>query len=435
MTQKLEDRYKIVMGDNKYRATGGALSFDAYYKDEWGIVNSSSNSMLNSTERDGFHKNTFTSVVGNIEKSQSHVFPFENKANPKKFQSLKDKSNPVPSATEPKYQLQIYFSDSVESYAKTQIGKSWDKPILLTLYFGVGTELVRHGIRSFFKNQTNMQAIVQVPGIEPEKKGDPRFGISVDDVQLKQALNNYFNRSDVTYEIKVVAAFSTGSCGLNQTLLNELVTLTNIKRLIFFDCLYTYQCGDTALAIKNLKSKTTNLKIIVYKTSEGGNSFFPGTNSLHVIKTNPILFNTSTVIENLFQNPLYIALIIFRALESAVADNVTTIPNTNLKIYNDMQIILNKSPRGLIISNKNCFKEVHGSLPSSSTYTYFEDWSKDPKNVSTIQGFYSKVGSISVNGTFRNLLWGNKIPGWSGGDGEDKHDLLIPEFGWEYLPY
>ena len=51
------------MGDSKYRATRGSLSFDAYYKDEWGQINSAANCVSHASERDGFHKNVFTTVL------------------------------------------------------------------------------------------------------------------------------------------------------------------------------------------------------------------------------------------------------------------------------------------------------------------------------------------------------------------------------------
>jgi hypothetical protein len=60
---------------------------------------------------------------------------------------------------------------------------AWSQPITLTLYFGVGTEMNRHGIRAFYKSQGNMNAFLQVQGIEK-----PQFGIAIDDAQIKTAL-------------------------------------------------------------------------------------------------------------------------------------------------------------------------------------------------------------------------------------------------------
>lgn len=443
------------MGSPFYRATTGGLNFDAFYKDEFGVINDASNCSVNAADRSGFHKNTFTSVItrnGVIsETAQGFAHNFANKALPAVFTNLPDKSNPVPAAfNSAVFPLKIYFSDSVQNYWQSLKGKGWTDPLNLTLYFGVGHELTRHGIRSFFKNQPNMQAIAQVPGMEK-----PQFGVTPDDTVIKDALKGFF-QMDVPYRIKVLAAFSTGSCGLNQALLNDLIAVDKVERLIFYDCLYSQQCGNTANAIRKLKQKASDkLKIVVYKTSECANSFkekagdcpdplktkcpaFPNGkcldfNRLAVIVDNQGLIPASGVISNLFQNPDYIALVIFRALEAAVADSVISLSNANRQVFNDMQTLLAASPRGLMISNKTCFQFVHGNVPNSPPYTYFEDWSKT--NSKIIRAFYAKVGLVSTKDSFRNLLWNNALPGWPGGDGEDKHDLLIPEFGWEYLPY
>jgi len=128
----------------------------------------------------------------------------------------------------------------------------------------------------------------------------------------------------VPYKIKVLAAFSTGSCGLNQTLLNDLVNFSDVERLVFYDCLYAQQCANTANALRNFKAKAdSKLKIIVYKSTECGNSFkektspcpdtlktkCPGFSSpkcldfdkLSVVVDNPGLIDGSGIIPNLFQ--------------------------------------------------------------------------------------------------------------------------------------
>jgi hypothetical protein len=444
------------MADPGYRATGGGLSFDAFYKDEWGVVNDASNCSRDASARAGAHKNVFTTVVPGppiAERLQSFSAPFKNRANPATNAALADKSNPVPPGFSDDFTLQFYCSDTVRAYRESLRGpppKPWTQPITLTLYFGVGTEMNRHGIRAFYKNQGNMNSFLQVQGIEK-----PQFGIAIDDAQIKTALAAFFGIDPVPYRIKVLAAFSTGSCGLNQALLNDLVNVSAVERLVFYDCLYSQQCGNTANAIRRLKGKAdSKLKIVVYKASECANSFkekaedCPDTmktkcpsfkqpkcldfNRLAVVADNPGLIDGQGIVANLFQNTSYIALVIYRALESAVDDGVVTPSGDAAKPWADMKALMAASPRGLTISNKACFKYVHGSVPTSG-YTLFEDWAKT--NSAVINAFYAKVGVIAKQGSYRNLLWGNALPGWAGGDGEDKHDLLIPEFGWEYLPY
>jgi hypothetical protein len=445
------------VGTPTYRALrDSALDFDAYYKDEWGVVNDASNCALDASERSPWHKNVFTTVTTGgstpVETADTFEVVFQNRADPNTNAALQNKANPVPPAGRRDFVMKIYCSDSVTTYAKSLTpGQPWTVPINLTLYYGVGFEINRHGIRSFFKPQPNMQAFIQVSGIER-----PQFGVTPDEAQIKKALADHFKVDPVPYRMKVLAAFSTGSCGLNQVLLNDLVDMTTVERLVFYDCLYAQQCGNTADAIRRLKGKASSkLKIVVYKASECANSFKERTdpcpdtaktrcpsfsqgkcldfNRMSVVVDNPGLIDPNGVIGNLFQNTSYIALVIFRALQGAVADGVVAIPSGSQTAWNDMAALLVSSPRGLTISNKACFNYVHGNVPTGAPYTSFEDWSATNKKV--INAFYAKVGTVATKDSFRNLLWGNMLPGWGGGDGEDKHDLLIPEFGWEYLPY
>ena len=420
------------MGSATYRATSGALHADAYYRNEWGVLNDAKNCASNATERDGFHKNVFTTVLltpSIVEASGTMTGTFANRANPRTNSALRDKSNPVPAGSSDDFGFHLFVSDSVSDYFDSLGGKPWETPINLTLYFGVGTELVRHGIRSFFRDQKGMQAILQTGGIEK-----PRFGVSIDDAQIRALLSRMFAGTSVPYRIKVIAAFSTGSCGLNQALLNDLVDVSQTERLVFYDCLYSQQCGDTAAAIKRMKGRASSrLKIVVYKVSEGGNSF-PNKKDfsrLSVVADNPGLIDAEGIAANMFQNPSYIALVIFRALEAAIDDNVVQLGATNRTPFADLTAALASVPRGRMVSNKKVFSLVHGSVPSN--VTLFADWAKT--NGKALTAFYHEVRSVADTGSFRNLLWSNRVPGWPGGDGEDKHDLLIPEFGWEYLPY
>ena len=50
------------MGEPTYRGTGGGEQFDAFYRDEWGPVNTAANTSVDVRPRSGFHKNRFTLV-------------------------------------------------------------------------------------------------------------------------------------------------------------------------------------------------------------------------------------------------------------------------------------------------------------------------------------------------------------------------------------
>ena len=423
------------MGDPQYRSTQGALAFDAYYVDEFGAVNDAANCAADASARQGFHKSTFTfTATSNGSVSESHQslrWTFTNVADARSNPSLRERSNAVPASAPTRFGLSAFFSDSVQSYAHEHRDEGWDTPIELTLFYGVGHELNRHGLRSFFKHHAGLRGIVLLPGIEP-KKGEPRFGVAIDDRQLAQMLRDHFGKP-VPYVVRVLASFSTGSCGLNQTLLNDLLRVRDVRRLVVFDCLYSLNSGNTAEAIKRLKRAAGgDLRIVVYKTSEGGNSFLAGTSRLAVVEGNPRLIDSRGIIENLYQNPRYISLVVFRCLDAAVRDGVVAIAPERRRAYGDMAALLASTARGSMISNRTAFDYVHGAVPQSPPYTHFEAWSQGNRKV--IDAFSAQLGKVSVGGSLRNLLWGFQLPGWPGGDGEEKHDLLLPEFGWEYLP-
>jgi len=424
------------VGSAKYRSTRGALAFDAYYVDEWGLVNGPTNCSVDGSDRSPFHKSRFTTVVtgagaGPAEVEAGWRFSVKNPANPRTNSGLKDKSNPVPSTASDDIELQLYASAQTSWYAVARLiaGGAWTKPVKVTLFHAVGTELNRHGLRSFIETGSGLQVVILIPGIEPTNSGDPRWGQTVSTAQIAAALKAGFGQ-DVPFTVAVLAAYSTGSCGLNQLILNELITLSQVRRVVFFDCLYSSQCGNTAAALKLVKARAGgDLRIVVYQTSEAGNSYVGGTSQLAVVANNPGLIDSRGVIANLFQSARYQALIVHRGLQSAVLDNVITLDKPLVPLYDAMTTATASLPRGTFVSRKDTYTWVHGSLPTGSVL--FEDFAKGQAKV--LDAFAKKLGTPTAKGTFRHALWSNRLPGWAGGLGEEKHDLLLPDFGWEYL--
>jgi hypothetical protein len=279
-------------------------------------------------------------------------------------------------------------------------------------------------MRSRFEKLTNMQAIVQVPGDESVK-----FGISITTSQIRTVLNAFFG-CDVPFKVTIIAAFSTGYNGLNQTLLNELVPLGDIERVVFFDCLYELGSGSTLQALQILKNRQPSAKIIIYQTSEKGNSYTDATNTiLSVPRKTPQLFDSRLIISNLYQRNEYISLVCFRCIHSAVQESLFAPLLNWSRTYAAMEKAVSQVARGDMISNRIAFQTVFGSIPPGKTV--FADWYASNKK--SVDDFSKLLGSVKDPYSIRGVLWGQQLPGWPGGDGEEKHDLLIPEFGWEYL--
>jgi hypothetical protein len=427
------------MGTSTYRATGSSLSFDAFYADEFGRINDDSNTFTDIDDRKGFHKNKYTGVfeINGVwrEHSNFESVQFKNQANPNINTNLKLKQHGCPSGDDLQTAT-FYFSNSVFSYWQQTLksGKKWEVPINLTVLFAVGTELNRHGIRSFFEAQTNMQGIVVISGVEPPRDGPVRYGVSPSNTQLAEELNKMFS-VDVAFKIKVLSAFSTGYCGLNICLSNDLLNVSDVERLIIYDCFYLSGADcSTVTAINSLIKKVdiSKFKLLAYKCSQGGNSFADASK----VELHPSLVslfkNKQGLIENLYYNVFYLYLITHRSLAPAFEDRVISFPSPAFeRAFNDLKILMPK--RGGIISNLDTNKFVYGSNSNINGKTVFNDWAK--QNAAALRNFGKFLGSKSDNQSIRGLLWQNRIPGWAGGDGEENHDLLIPEFGWEYLPY
>ncbi len=427
------------MAFNTVRGTPDSRDFDAYYSDEFGVLNTAANIRDPANKaRVGIHKNKFTVVsaspTGVTEAGKSTAtLLLENAANPYTNQGLVAayRQTQIPKDFDDRNQVGMYFSDS--TIAAVASGESIN--IRVTILYAVGTEMNRHGIRSYFEKVTACQALILVPGTEPPVDPD-RWGIAVSDSQIKQLIKQQFGK-DIPYTVAIMAGFSTGACGLHQTFLHNLIKLDSVERVIYFDCLYENQCRATpaSQAITNLKLKAPKAKILVYKTSEAGNDYVKNSNFslLAVPFANARLFDSRGIVGNLFQKADYISVICFRSLESAATDRIITIPSSLASAFNGMNSILSSVPRGSFISNKVAYDYVYGvgTKTPPGGKTFFEDWVKS--NSAPLAAFSAKLGDLSKVDTVRYLLWNNELPGWSGGLGEEKHDLLVPEFGWEFL--
>lgn len=431
------------MGSPTYRTTISSLSFDAFYADEFGRINDDSNTFLDTDARKGFHKNRFTNVFEiNGQKTENSGFAtisFANQANPNENSNLILKQHGCPPKGQDTRTATVYFSNSVINYWQHILTskKKWDSPVNLTVLFAVGTELNRHGIRNFFESQTNMQGIIVVQGVEVPRDNPVRIGVSLSTEVIKSEFAKIFGM-EVAFKVKVLAGFSTGYCGLNSCIQNELLNLAEVERLIFYDCLYLAGADvSTPVAVQKLKSKTdaSRFKMIAYKCTQAGNSFADSAKiNLHPQLTSLFSAGSKGLIENLYYNVFYTYLITHRILSAAFDDKIISFPNEDFKkAFEDLKNVMPK--RGYMISNLEAFKYAFGVNADTSKLTVFNDWAQQNKDI--LRAFGKFLGTKSNAQSIRGLLWQNGLPGWGGGpsDGEENHDLLIPEFGWEYLPY
>lgn len=423
------------------RSNPHSLVLDAYTADEFGPKNTSATiDPARPREQPLLSKSRFTWLMIEPnqplrEVAQTLITLVPNKADPRVNPGLTVAPQRNIRSSDPvNHQVWLYLSPSTTAYANSLAPDApWERPIQVSILYGVGFEMNRHGLRTAVANATEPSALLLISGIEPERKGDPRFGVAINESDLRKLLEAAVARP-VQYRTKVLAAFSTGINGLNQTLLNGLIDVSRVERIVIYDCLYLLSSGGTADALLEAKRRAgQGLKIIVYKCTTGGNSL-EADNRLSVVVRNPGLIKSEGVIDQLWYVPAYGALITYRSLEGGIKDGLVTLPaGSKLEAaYNAMTPIV--PPRGAMISSKAAWRYVYGSASAPSGKRFFEDWASDKANDGPIRNFHRHIGSVTKRDTIRFFIWSNHLPGWPGGDGEENHDLLLPDFGWEFLP-
>jgi hypothetical protein len=455
------------------KANEKAVDFDAFFTDEFGMKNTDTN--MNNSARYGLHRNKFTNLefskdedksptvripcTGMLysanryeikkegkegfwtESSASGVESIKNMADPANniiLKALLDAKKGVEQRVVVKglsYDFSYYFSEPIIRYCESlRYNKAnWDqnKPINITLFFGRGTELNRSGIRSFFQENNDFAAIIVVPGIEKEDYNSNRWGISLTDIEIAGLLEKFFSRK-VPYRVVILSAYSTGINGLNQTILNRLINLTHVQRVIIFDCLLEFASGSTVNSLKKISSTNSNIRIIIYWSTPGSsdaNKLIDNDSKLKVVEDlKPIgLSMNSNVIPLAHKRKPYRALICARILQAGIKENLVEF-SANSKTAFEALVL---PPRGEMISDKTMYKSVYGSLPP--TKKILDDWyNSNKKKVDAFSAFLDPMdgGVKSLISQIRD-----KLMGWPAKEGSELHDLLIPEFGWEYLPY
>jgi len=437
-----------------YRSDINTLLFDAFYADEAGVKNELSNTQAQGfKQRKGFTKNRFTSFksVASVvqETMRDFVAPnLANMANPAFNSGLKYKQTVAPKEIDKdkrdRWDVHVFFSDSVHAMSKQLADEAvWTSPLQVSILYGSELpELARNGLRTFFELQKNLQTLVVVPNREPGTARDDqdRWGVGIDESQLTARFEKYFRRK-VPFEVVVLAGFSTGAFGLNLTIVNELVALDAVKRVVFYDCLYAQVGPKTIDALRYLKRHSNQQPLIIAYNTSGGpsaNSVVSDTDQrLSLPQTFPLEFNANCIVENIRHSASLRALTCYRLLLQAAADNIIAIPK-EIKRAGQIVPIFQKfvemakivPERGSVVSREECYKQVHGSLRQDSVI--FDKWATNPSNKKIIDSFAQLCNASDAWGV--KSIWDNQLPGWAGVFGSEKHDLLLPEFAWEYLP-
>ena len=305
--------------------------------------------------------------------------------------------------------------------------------VRVVVLFGTGTEAYRHGLCSVVDVASQPTILVIVPGIEPSyditfnnpltgetKKlvANNRWGVGITEDSIKAIVAQYVGQ-DAGYDVVVCAAYSTGYLGLSGSINSRLLSFQALERAVVFDCLY-----DTlGRSLSSLKQTKPSAQIVAYVVTAAGNDFLPGQSP----SFQSLLVGNKPYIHyvNLFFNPNYYAVAAARVIGEGVspAGNpiITVLPKPFESALNDVTGRI--PPRGSMVSDPAVYKTVKGSVPSNATPLP----SFAAANASQIMHFFSQAGTI------RNCIGNAQLLGWPTPPGEEWHDMLLIEFGWEYL--
>lgn len=181
-------------------------------------------------------------------------------------------------------------SGLMNAFANAPVG---NKPkARVALFYGVGVELSLFRLRDFFANEPN-SVIITISGVEGETLPPPTtwtdpwagihqafgYGIST------QIINDLFTMAGlggIKFDVEVMAGYSTGYRGVGLTIINELVDITKLKRLIYFDAWYhyndhpkmpaasPYHQKNTLLAVDTALTKSPSAQLVIYAFTTGG---------------------------------------------------------------------------------------------------------------------------------------------------------------------
>ena len=130
----------------------------------------------------------------------------------------------------------------------------------VSLFFGVRPEMTLFRLREFFANETN-SVLITIPGVETGWTGVfSAFGFGIS-TSIINNLMTLASLPGIDFSVEVMAGYSTGYRGVNQTIINELVDLTHLTRLIYLDAWYHHDDHPLAAPASPYFKKNTRWAI------------------------------------------------------------------------------------------------------------------------------------------------------------------------------
>jgi hypothetical protein len=151
----------------------------------------------------------------------------------------------------------------------------------VALFFDVEPEINLFGLRSFFSATADC-VLVTIPGVEAGWTGYGRaWGIGITTDMIRQLLA-VAGLADIDFTIEVMAGYSTGYRGMNETIINRLVQLDALKRIVYLDAFYhhtdfpiappssPYFKRNTVWAVETVLGAVASAQVLIYGYTTGG---------------------------------------------------------------------------------------------------------------------------------------------------------------------
>ena len=292
----------------------------------------------------------------------------------------------------------------------------------VTLLFCVGSEFNRHGLRTFFVPKSDRvlitisgrEAKAAVPAVPPVPAvpAVPAWGVGITDPQIRQ-LFTLAGFPSATIVIDTFAGYSTGHRGVNGTINNGLVGLSQLKRIVFLDALYRgddpLPGANTTRMLQKAQAANPNVDLVVYEVTPGGTPRDAAGHAAISLPATARFINLKPQIDALK------AFILARVSDNGVRDGYLLPSHVPTPIQ---QLSLNLPPRGTMASSP--------LTQASATNGTLAMWA------STRQQLIADA--VAQHGPLTALIQSNVLTGWAFPDLDSMcHDGFMPEFGWEFL--
>ncbi len=202
-------------------------------------------------------------------------------------------------ATPAEFTKERHYSIYVPSQFATAFANAptGNKPAArIALFFGVGPEILLFRLREFFASEV-ASVLITIPGVESGWTGITSafgYGITTQIIQKLLSDAGLGAVGEIGFSVEVMAGYSTGYRGVNQTIINQLVDLSNLTRLIYLDAWYhhddhplapsssPYFKKNTLWAVDTALGKSSSAKLVIYGFTGGHTASGGG-----VPRTNP----------------------------------------------------------------------------------------------------------------------------------------------------